>query len=143
MIDECSQYGIIKKLIVRSPQLPVGSVAVTFESEVSANNCSSKMSGRWFDGRKLETIVYSPNDISVSGNPNEVPAVAIKTKEVTSSGVVISSKPVLYKAPQSADLDIKKNIDTSVISMTLVPQDTDEVPAAILEEVDSFFDSLL
>jgi hypothetical protein len=60
MLLECCQLGNVRRIMAGHSSLPEGVVAVTFETSRGAIQCAEKMSGRWFDGRQLETKLYLP-----------------------------------------------------------------------------------
>ena len=66
MLAECCKFG--KIICLMSPEGPVfdplGCIAVTFESMAAARECASSLHGRWFDSRQIETLVFSPPEIS-------------------------------------------------------------------------------
>jgi hypothetical protein len=66
MLAECCKFG--KIICLMSPEGPafdsLGCIAVTFESMTAARECASSLHGRWFDSRQIETLVFSPPEIS-------------------------------------------------------------------------------
>ncbi|XP_037082514.1 HIV Tat-specific factor 1 homolog [Pollicipes pollicipes] len=55
--DECSKYGAVRKVVLHDRHKD-GVVEVIFQEAVEADACVTKMSGRWFAGRRLEAATW-------------------------------------------------------------------------------------
>lgn len=78
--------GNVKRIIAGHASLAEGVVAVTFESDAGATKCAGKMSGRWFDGRQLETKLLLPNQNAAEAPTNN----NFVSEAATTSGVQFS-----------------------------------------------------
>jgi hypothetical protein len=131
MLAECCKYG--KIICLLSPEGPMfdslGCIAVTFESMTAARDCASSLHGRWFDSRQIETLVFSPPEISpftassssrvqdgVEGRvatADRSKPLSLITKEAQNSSTVLSSSDgnATNNLTNDSPLDIENKID--------------------------------
>lgn len=143
MLAECCKFGRIICLL--SPEGPVfdplGCIAVTFESMAAARECASSLHGRWFDSRQIETLVFSPPEISPftafsssqihHGAEGRV-AISDRSRLPSSHTMVGEGSSVVMLSNNGKTLDYHLNDDTVDIEKKI------ECP-----EVDDFLNSFL
>ena len=139
MLVECCQVGTVRKIIVSHESLTLGVVAVTFESIDAATRCATKMNGRWFDGRQLETKLYFPGSTSTS-------SIDSYAHVEDTSGVPRDSAKITtdFDVNFSTERNVMGASDNNVKNSISVPEEplSAEIVQEV-EEVEDFLNSLL
>jgi hypothetical protein len=114
LLVECCQSGKVKRIIAGHEALPEGVVAVTFGEDSAATTCASKMSGRWFDGRQLETKLYIPDPNRVVQNTaNSYPSTGYNAlQSAASSNTSATSQYSIAGGTGSATTSVNSNSTT-------------------------------